>query len=671
MRAPASLKLFLVWLLCMPSLGLAQATADCDELKIKIGQLEMLDTSTMSPSIRQLFKESSLKLYTQYSQCIQRDISATTSIQKTVAGTEAAQAVEDKLRTLNKEKSDADAKIALLRESLNLAAPAGAEVAAASPPAGATSAPPAQHQNGSNVDQFGGVNGASARLASPTPPQAAAIAPCAPAATYADAPDLLTDAAERSAADVVRREAVGDAEAADSAVSSIEKLILYTLFDAASPASSKAVRGLTAYQYLGETARTDKQLGAAAKSEGAVSAIEKPGFARLLGLAIEHGGIARENDGTNLTLSTSLYSLYTLRGDDTPETYERAGVLNRLGVSASFAVENKNNELANARRNNLSEWSGKLRLFGDRSTRSRAFQRDWDEKIRPAIRGRLVALGVSIEGLSQRVNGYPGMERRLDACLLDAVKKRMTEADYKAATADGRKKLLSDIILGRLKSNIFDRVKSGQITLKPETVELIEQQYLPDLKKALDNLIVASGFLEKRLDDLKKGPLGTFAYTNYRTPVGSGYSETKFLWEQDKSFLRPLKLTGNFGFTFYHRPDASLQQDKVRDVTAALSFDGTSDSPFTEAENQSRITYSFVGRYERLFENRRRADRKPDIATAQFVMEIPFLKGFSLPLSLTYSNATEEQKKKNMRFNYGFRLDTDKLLELLRAPARQ
>jgi hypothetical protein len=174
--------------------------------------------------------------------------------------------------------------------------------------------------------------------------------------------------------------------------------------------------------------------------------------------------------------------------------------------------------------------------------------------------------------------------------------------------------------------------------------------------------------LETRLNNLKKGPLGTFAYTNYRTPAGSDYSETKFLWEQDKSFLRPLKLTGNLAFTFYHRPDASLQQEKLRDVTAALSFEGTSNSPFTEAENQSKITYSFVGRYERMFENRRRPDRKPDIATAQFVLEIPFVRGFSLPLSLTYSNATEEQRKNNTRFNFGFRLDTDKLLELLRAP---
>jgi hypothetical protein len=66
-----------------------------------------------------------------------------------------------------------------------------------------------------------------------------------------------------------------------------------------------------------------------------------------------------------------------------------------------------------------------------------------------------------------------------------------------------------------------------------------------------------------------------------------------------------------------------------------------------------------------MFENRRMANRKPDIANAQFLVEIPFLKGFSLPFSLSYANATEEERKKNVKFNFGMRLDTDKLFAML------
>ena len=119
--------------------------------------------------------------------------------------------------------------------------------------------------------------------------------------------------------------------------------------------------------------------------------------------------------------------------------------------------------------------------------------------------------------------------------------------------------------------------------------------------------------------------------------------------------------------SFYNKPDPSLRQSKVRDISAALSFDGSSKSPFTEAENQSKITYSFVGRYERMFENRRLPRGTPDIGTFQFVMEIPFFKGLSLPLSATYANATEDERKTHFRFNFGMRLDTDKLFELLKA----
>src|SRR5207253_619592 len=117
------------------------------------------------------------------------------------------------------------------------------------------------------------------------------------------------------------------------------------------------------------------------------------------------------------------------------ETYARAGILNRIGVSATFAIDNKTNELANARRNNLSEWSAKARLFGDRSTRSPGFQKFWDEKIRPIISKRLQALGGAMEGLSNEIeisnSNYDLFENDMTDCLESAVLKRMSLSDYK------------------------------------------------------------------------------------------------------------------------------------------------------------------------------------------------------------------------------------------------
>ncbi len=442
------------------------------------------------------------------------------------------------------------------------------------------------------------------------------------------------------------------------------QIVVYTIFDAASEKSSKLVRDLEAYQYLAETARTDKQLGASAKAAGAVSAIEKPGFARLLGFAIEHGGITKMNDGTNLTLSTSLYSLYAMGNGDTAENYARAGILNRVAVAASFAVDNKDDELANARRNNLSEWSAKVRLFGDRSTRSAEFQRLFDRNIRPRIRERLRTLGSTIETLAQN----PAYDPLEDAALTDLdklVAARMECPSYKAATVAQQEQMIRDLLLSRMRTEVYEPLHSHSVAFTPEQIAFIEEQSLPNLRKALDNLVLAKDDLKKAIANLQTGPLGTFAYTNHRQPDASDYSETKFLFEQEHGFFGPLKLIGNFGLSFYHRPDPKLRQEKMRDVTAALSFEGTSRSPFTEDENLSKVTYTFTGRYQRMFENRRMPNRKPDIGSVQFLVEIPFLKGFSLPFSLSYANATEEERKKNVKFNFGMRLDTDKLFDML------
>lgn len=139
MKISASLKLFLALLLCITPVGLMAQdnAADCDPLRNKIAQLEKLDIKPMSPTMQQLYKESLLKLYKQFSRCVEREISHATDMQRSVAGTDAAPDVENALRTLAKDKSGADAKITILTTALNFT---DAETASATPQA-ATRAP--------------------------------------------------------------------------------------------------------------------------------------------------------------------------------------------------------------------------------------------------------------------------------------------------------------------------------------------------------------------------------------------------------------------------------------------------------------------------------------------------------------------------------------------------
>jgi len=142
------------------------------------------------------------------------------------------------------------------------------------------------------------------------------------------------------------------------------------------------VRQLKVQQFMEETKRTDKQIGASATAEGSTSAVEKPGFANLLGFAIENGAIQKNVNGTSLTLSSSPYAFVAAAQGDTSTTYQQYDFLNRVGVSANFNIGNQDNVLANVRRRQLSEWSIRLRLSKDQSTRSKEFEDFWNDKIR-------------------------------------------------------------------------------------------------------------------------------------------------------------------------------------------------------------------------------------------------------------------------------------------------
>jgi hypothetical protein len=130
-----------------------------------------------------------------------------------------------------------------------------------------------------------------------------------------------------------------------------------------------------------------------------------------------------------------------------------------------------------------------------------------------------------------------------------------------------------------------------------------------------------------------------------------------------------MKVLANGELSVYNKPNAALNQQRIRDFLFALSFEGTAGrSPFISTEmDQSPITFSFTGSYQRMLENSDVALRKADLGAAQFRMEIPVFTGFSVPLSLSYVNATEERRKSGFRFNFGFGLDTDKLAALVRA----
>lgn len=490
---------------------------------------------------------------------------------------------------------------------------------------------------------------------------------CTSSNSYKNPPPLLVDITERMADDIVNLPAGGDAR--EVVNGSFNKILFYVVADALTvntDAPVRSIRSLKAYQYLGETARTDKQVGASSSASGTTSAIEKPGFARLLGFAVEKGAILKDVNGSSLTLSTSPYVLYTLNhGGDTADNYARAGLLNRIGVSASFNIEDENAVFASARRSQLSDWSIRARLYGDRSTRSSAFQKAWRDDIQKAIERRLNALTKAFSFMDDHPDDFglfDGVDTQISKAVVDLITKNPA---YSTASEPDKKAMVVNAILCNIRSRVFDEIALGKIKVSNESRDQIVKEYVPALAAAIDNLEVVRGVLKDKLDELSKGPLATFAYINHREPTTSDYSEFKFLFEQDKTVFGMMKVVGNAGLTMYNKPNPLLNQTRLRDFSAALSFEGSFYSPFLKNQpDLGKITYAFTGNYQRMRENSGMPGRKSDLAAFQFKLDIPIYGGLNLPIAITYVNGTEHTTKEDTRLNFGFKFDMDKLFAL-------
>lgn len=412
-----------------------------------------------------------------------------------------------------------------------------------------------------------------------------------------------------------------------------------------------------------ETKRTDKQLGASARSQGSTTLAEKTGIEDLLGLAIENGAIQKEVNGTTLTLSTSPYVLSALHNGDTATNYLNHGDdLGRVGISATFNIANQENVLSNATRRQLAEWAVRIRLSGDHSPRSKRFQDFWEANVKKQIEQEAVvvtaAAAATFKGVAEN------RRRTVEDDLQTAVKNFVDQQKDQLKTNTSQVIAgLRDLILATLKAEISDKVDSFGLDA------VTKRNFVAVTMPALADAHVQAGEglskLETEIQRLERLGAASFEYTNVRDTTAGSYSNLKFLYEKGSSDT--MKVVFNIGGSFYSNPNRDLNQQTTRDYATALSWEGIAGrSPFAlDANDQSQVTFSFSGRYQRLLENRHVAGKKADIAAAQGKVDLPILTGASLALSITYANADEMNSKDHVRFNFGISYDTGKLYQLL------
>lgn len=478
---------------------------------------------------------------------------------------------------------------------------------------------------------------------------------------YENPPQVLSDRVAVGALAIVQTIGSGTEEALDQLTAAWPDLVFYTIADAVSTASGDAgIDAVSPYRYAGESARTDKQLGSTPGSRGTTTLNEKPGIPMFLSMALEHGAIQRETSGTNLTLSTSPYSLIKLWEPDSEGNFLKYGFWRRFAVSVSFALDDEQaTPTGSIDPKQISEWSVRTRLIGDRSPRSTRFTRQWKTRVQPLIQRRLVAI---TEGLARTLNNNPDVR---DASASVRSELRTEIGDYIRASAGTpaprQVDTISAMILSALKRGIFDRVRAGQLRIPDDVIEAIETEVIPTLQATHQALSQVPTLLEEIVEDVNRAPLLSLAYTNHTANAGSGYSDLKLLFE---GFVAPLTIVGNVELALYHDPDPTLNQSSVRGLSGGFTLEG-SFANFLRGPSQptdfSKITLSASGRFTYLDEI------EDDLFFMQVKLDIPVFSGVNTPLSVTYSSRTELIDEDEVRGNFGISFDLDKLFAASRA----
>ena len=483
---------------------------------------------------------------------------------------------------------------------------------------------------------------------------AASVVLFTPAAAqeYRNPPAVLQQRVELTARAIVD---VGTADALDQ---SWPLLVFYTVADAVGAEGGVSIHTVSPYRYPGESARTDKQLGASASSSGSTTLVQKPGFSEWLAFAVEHGAIERTVSGTNTTISTSPYALIKLWTPDTQENFESYSFWRRLGFSVVLALDDiEATPLENLDLSLVPEVSARVRLLGDRSTRSRRFTQAWDERVGTRIQNRLNA---NTGAVSQTLNNSPELRAASEAArarLLTEIASALTTTTPPAQQVQQ----ISSLILNELNTAIRDPIRDNTLAVSTAIENQINDVLVPTLLATHSALGNVQSQVDEIVDEVNKSMLATLTYTRHQIPVTSDYSSVKFALE---TFVAPFNVGLDAGVSLYHDPDEMASQSTVRDYAIGVTVEGTiAFSLFggLNALDASKTTISASGRFSRLEE----AD--DEIGIAQIKVSIPITAGLRLPISVTYATRTELIDEEEIRGNFGLTVDFDVLQALSQA----
>ena len=164
------------------------------------------------------------------------------------------------------------------------------------------------------------------------------------------------------------------------------------------------------------------------------------------------------------------------------------------------------------------------------------------------------------------------------------------------------------------------------------------------------------------MDEISKGTLVTFEYTNYREPNAPDLSNFRFVAE--KGTTGGLDFTANASLTMYNQRPVGPNVQRIRD----FDFSANLDKKLDDVMGLGPATLTFAGKYQRLisdavaFDGTVLPNTRGDIAAGQVKLTIPIgTSGIKMPFSITFANRTELIRERETRGNFGFTFDLDTL----------
>ncbi|MEO7971579.1 MAG: hypothetical protein ABI698_09800, partial [bacterium] len=368
-----------------------------------------------------------------------------------------------------------------------------------------------------------------------------------------------------------------------------------------------------------EAARADKQFGSDPRTSGTTSLGVKGGIPTVLSWAVEHGGAVSSTDGNSVTFrvnpvgfAQALSSQGYISSFMKTETDPIISFLRKTSLGFSFdTTRGTNPPTLIGSKQQLSAVSFRYVFVNQRDPRNRRYRQLWDTFI-------------ANQGLAFT---------KQQSDVLQKLETAQAEAAFK--NADLQKWVdQTNVTLGAISTTFSELNKVNAI----EAVRTVLEQRLtalpiteldkdPTLVKALTDFVGAylPYVAEKKrlLDEISKGTLITFEYTNFREPNAPDLSNLRFIAE--KGTFGGFDFTGNASLTFFNRRPVGLNTQRLRD----FDFSAQLDKKLNDVMGIGPATLSFTGRFQRLTSNAVAFDgtvlpiTRGDIAAGQIKLMLP------------------------------------------------